>query len=79
MVNLEYDHFYETGTVLITLWQERKEKSKNGIDFGFHIVAGLLHSSKFFLEGKYRILKTDIGDGLSYDGIQITLGRQYKW
>lgn len=80
MVNLEYDHFYETGgPVWYSLWKERKEKSKNGIDFGFHITAGILHPSKFFLEGKYRILKTDIGDGLPYNGFQINLGRQYEW
>lgn len=79
-VNLKYDHYYETGdSFLYILWKERKRKLKYGIDVGFHITAGILHPSKFFLEGKYRILKTDIGEGLPYNGFQINLGRQYKW
>jgi len=79
-VRLDYDYYYETASPgWYYLWREREKKSDKGIDLGFHITAGLLHASKFFIEGKYRILKTDIGDGLSYNGFQINLGHQYKW
>lgn len=76
-VKLEYDYYYETESPgWYYLWKKREEKTKRGIDFGFHLTAGILHTNKFFLEGRYRILKTDIGDGLSYDGFQIVLGYQ---